>query len=125
VSSRGLILFAHGARDPRWLEPFEQLRAKVAAREPEVPVMLAFLELMTPNLETAASSLVARGCTSLTIVPVFLGRGGHVRRDLPELVARIVAAHPNVALHIAAAIGENATVQDAMAQACSDELAAS
>jgi len=87
--------------------------------------MLAFLELMTPNLETAVSDLVARGCTSLAIVPVFLGRGGHVRRDLPELIARIVAAHPDVALHVAGAIGENEAVQDAMAQICSDELAAS
>jgi sirohydrochlorin cobaltochelatase len=123
VSTPGLILFAHGARDPRWVEPFERLRAKVAARESGVPVVLAFLELITPDLETAASDLVDRGCTALTIVPVFLGRGGHVRHDLPELIARVAAAHPDVGLKIAGAIGENDAVLDAMAQVCSDELA--
>lgn len=29
---RGLILFGHGARDPRWAEPFERLAAVVSAR---------------------------------------------------------------------------------------------
>ena len=30
----GLILFAHGARDPRWAEPFERLKRKVEAARP-------------------------------------------------------------------------------------------
>ena len=28
----GLILFAHGARDPRWAEPFEAVAARVRER---------------------------------------------------------------------------------------------
>lgn len=123
MASRALILFAHGAREPRWVEPFERLRAKVAIHEPDVPVVLAFLELMTPSLERAADDLVAAGCTSLTIVPVFLGRGGHVRRDLPELIARVAAAYPHVALRVAGAIGENETVLDTLADVCRQELA--
>jgi sirohydrochlorin ferrochelatase len=30
----GLILFAHGARDPRWAEPFEAVAARMCARGP-------------------------------------------------------------------------------------------
>jgi len=46
----GLILFAHGARDPRWALPFEAVAARVRAQRPGVPVRLAFLEFMAPTL---------------------------------------------------------------------------
>ena len=55
--SNGLILFAHGARDPRWAEPFEAIAAAVRARAPSVDVRLAFLELMAPDLPTVADFL--------------------------------------------------------------------
>jgi sirohydrochlorin cobaltochelatase len=32
--STGLILFAHGARDPRWAAPFEAVAARIRAQRP-------------------------------------------------------------------------------------------
>ncbi|HAN56086.1 MAG TPA: cobalamin biosynthesis protein CbiX, partial [Betaproteobacteria bacterium] len=37
----GLILFAHGARDPRWAVPFERLQALTQAQRPDWQVALA------------------------------------------------------------------------------------
>jgi sirohydrochlorin cobaltochelatase len=34
--TQGLILFAHGARDPRWAEPFEAVAARCRAQRPGV-----------------------------------------------------------------------------------------
>lgn len=113
----GLVLFAHGARDPRWREPFERLADKVRAARPDLVVSLAFLELMTPDLATAADTLVAQGCRALTVVPVFLGQGGHVREDLPAAVAAVRARHPGVQVALRAAIGEDDAVLAAIAQA--------
>ena len=45
-----LVLFAHGARDSQWSEPFRALRNAVSARRPDLAVELAFLELMEPAL---------------------------------------------------------------------------
>ncbi|OXH83150.1 cobalamin biosynthesis protein CbiX, partial [Burkholderia multivorans] len=28
MTSHGIVLFGHGARDPRWAEPFERLAAR-------------------------------------------------------------------------------------------------
>ena len=53
--ARGLILFAHGARDPLWAEPFESLVDRVRTLTPATPVRLAFLELMQPDLDGAAA----------------------------------------------------------------------
>ncbi len=115
--NRGLILFAHGARDPRWRAPFERLTAKISTARPDLAVRLAFLEMMAPDLGTAADELAAAGCTSLVVVPIFLGQGGHVREDLPAVVAQVRARHPGLYVELRAAIGEDDTVLAAIAQA--------
>ena len=40
----GLLLFAHGARDPNWARPFQAVADRVRAARPGVPVELAFLD---------------------------------------------------------------------------------
>ena len=117
MSRRGLLLFAHGARDPRWAEPFERVVQRVRLRDPSLSVELAFLELMTPSLRDAGRTLVHAGCERIDVVPLFLGAGGHVRKDLPELLAELRAAHPSVQWHLRRAIGEIDRVIDAMADA--------
>lgn len=112
---RALVLFAHGARDPRWAEPFEAVAARVRAAAPSCLVVLAYLELMTPDLGAAVAAAVAAGAERVDVVPLFLGTGGHVRRDLPPLVESLRAAHPAVAIRLHAAIGEHAAVIDAIA----------
>jgi sirohydrochlorin cobaltochelatase len=115
--AQALVLFAHGARDPRWAEPFEAVAARIRAAQPALPVALAFLELMTPSLDAAVAGLVAEGATRIDVVPLFLGTGGHLRQDLPPLVEALAAAHPGVAIRLHAAIGEHAAVSEAMARA--------
>lgn len=117
-ASKALILFAHGARDPRWAAPFERLQKIASAQLPAVAVRLAFLELMTPQLPETVAALVAEGCNAISIVPVFLGQGGHVLRDLPQLVAQLRSAHPALQIEVADAVGENQSVLDAIAQYC-------
>ena len=113
----GLLLFAHGARDPRWALPFEAVVRSVRARDPKVVVQLAFLEFMAPTLLDAGHQLAHAGCTRVDVVPLFLGAGGHVRNDLPLLLAELATLHPQVAWHLRGAIGEIGTVIEAMAQA--------
>ena len=114
----GLILFAHGARDARWAEPFERLRDRVVRATPHVQVVLAFLELMAPDLDAAAAALCDSGCRAITVVPVFLGQGGHLLRDLPLLVDQLRIDHPGVAVKVTGAVGEDPAVLDAMTEFC-------
>lgn len=113
----GLLLFAHGARDPRWALPFEAVADRVRERSPDVPVQLAFLEFMAPTLPEAGRALAEAGCRRVEVVPLFLGAGGHVRKDIPRLVAQLQAAHPGVQWTAHPAIGEVDAVVDAMAAA--------
>ena len=111
----GLILFAHGARDPRWAEPFERLRDKVGEKVDGVPVTLAFLEHLQPGLAEAAAQMAAQGVRRIRIVPMFFGRGGHLREDFPRQLAAVKAQLPEVRFEVTDAAGEDARVLDALA----------
>jgi sirohydrochlorin cobaltochelatase len=113
-----LVLFAHGARAASWAAPFERLRDLSAARLPDCVVRLAFLELMEPRLPETVADLLAQGIGEVTIVPVFLGQGGHLLRDLPLLAEGLRAAHPGLKLTVAGAVGEDPGVLAAMTDYC-------
>jgi sirohydrochlorin cobaltochelatase len=115
-----LLLFAHGARDPQWARPFEAVAARCRAQRGDHRVALAFLEFMAPDLVAGGDALVAAGSTAVDVVPLFLGAGGHVRKDLPALLARLQEAHPGVRFTLRPAVGEAAALVDAMATVALD-----
>jgi sirohydrochlorin cobaltochelatase len=117
---RGLLLFAHGSRDESWAAPFRAVLARARAQRPEWQVTLAFLELMAPDLPSAARELVQAGCRRIDVVPLFLGTGGHVKHDLPLLLQRLRDQHPGTTWSLRTAIGEHPDVIDAIAQAAID-----
>ncbi len=119
-SQTGLLLFAHGARDPQWARPFEAVAARCRAQHGQSRVALAFLEFMAPDLVAGGSALVAAGCSAVDVVPLFLGAGGHVRKDLPVLLARLQEAHPAVRFTLRPAVGESTVLVDAMASVALD-----
>lgn len=116
MGTRGLLLFAHGARDARWAEPFEAVVRRVSEREPAAQVRLAFLELMSPSIAEAGRALAQAGCERVDIVPLFLGAGGHVRKDIPALVASLASAWPRVHWRVQPAVGEHPLLVEAMAE---------
>jgi sirohydrochlorin cobaltochelatase len=119
MALHGIVLFGHGARDPRWREPFVRLAAKLQGSYGSAgPVSLAFLELMEPDLPSAVAAQVALGCSSVIVVPVFFGQGGHVRRDLPAVLDTCRDAHPGVDIRCSDAVGEDDFVLEAVADYC-------
>lgn len=118
VRSAALVLFAHGARDPRWAVPFERLQQMTQASLPDVEVRLAFLEFMQPALPDLVAELAVQGVAEIRLVPVFLGQGGHVLRDLPVMIAELQARYPALELTAVQAAGEDAAVLGAIRDYC-------
>ena len=116
--TRGLLLLAHGARDPRWAAPFEALAQRLRALSPRDEVRLSYLDFLPPGLVQAGAELAQCGVTRVDVLPLFLGAGGHVRNDVPRLVAELASAYPHVEWVTRTAIGEVDAVVDAMAAAC-------
>lgn len=115
---QAVVLFGHGARDARWARPFEHIRGRLRAAMPHRAVELAYLEFMTPDLPTAIDRLAADGATRIVLMPLFLGAGGHVLRDLPALLETARARHPGLAIEALPALGEHEAVLDAIAEGC-------
>lgn len=123
-AKKALVLFAHGARDPRWAQPFLKMQAIAQGRMPDAVVELAFLELMEPRLPAVVSQLVEGGCTEISVVPVFLGQGGHVLRDLPPMIDTLREQFPSLVLHVSDAVGESPEVLEAIAGYCVSQTVA-
>ena len=105
ISKRGIVLFAHGSRDPLWHKPIEAVAAHIATLSPLTPVVCAYLELSTPDLPTVTRSLLDRGVRDITILPMFLGVGRHAREDLPGLVVELQTTYPEAQFTLKAAVG--------------------
>lgn len=113
--SPGIILFAHGSRDPQWRAPIEAVAANIHARQPGTAVRCAYLELCAPSLLEAATELIASGARQIRVFPIFFGVGKHAREDLPLLIEQIRIAHPGVAVELLPAAGEYAQLTALMA----------
>lgn len=114
MNTKAIVLFGHGARDVRWREPFDRLALLWRAQKPHVPVGLAFLELMYPNLEEAIAAQVAAGATEVVVVPVFFGQGGHLRNDFPAQLNACRGKFPELTLSATPAVGEDEAVLQAI-----------
>jgi sirohydrochlorin cobaltochelatase len=110
-----ILLFAHGARDPDWAAPFHRIQSRLRKAQPAAIVELCFLELMSPSLPEAVEGLAARGIGLITVVPLFLAQGGHLKRDLPQIVDEIRRKHRQLDISITSAIGDAEELTDAIA----------
>jgi sirohydrochlorin cobaltochelatase len=111
----GVILFAHGSRDPLWRLPIDAVAQCMTAQWPEMRVAVAFLELTEPDLPDTVEALMKQGIHRIRIVPMFLGVGRHAREDLPRLVHDLQQAYPQMAFELLPAIGEHPAMTALMA----------
>lgn len=112
-----IILFAHGARDPEWAAPMRRVQAAIRSTAPAMSVELAFLEFMTPDLPTCVAEAIAGGARKVVVLPMFIAQGGHLKREVPEMLAAMQARWPTVEFVLDRAIGEEESVVRAMAEA--------
>lgn len=104
--TKAIILFAHGARDPAWAVPLAALAQSLKAREPDVLVLQAFLEMQAPPLSEAVASAVEQSAAAIRIAPIFWARAGHVAKDLAPAVDALRAQYPHVRFDVLPVLSE-------------------
>ena len=112
----GLILLAHGSRDPLWRQPIEAVQLAVQLAQPRLPCLCAYLDACAPDLETVAQMLVSQEVTHITVLPLFLGTGKHAREDIPRLLALLDQQYPDCEFQLEAPVGENPRITAALAE---------
>jgi len=85
-------------------------------------VELAFLELMSPALDAVLERLAGGGYARITIAPLFMAQGGHLKQDLPRLLDKLRRRHPARSFELLPAVGEVDAVLDSISGWLADAL---
>ena len=107
-----LVAVAHGSRDPAALATALRLLDQVRALRPELDVRLAHLDLNEPRLDDVLAELPRSGRSGVVLVPLLLGRGFHVRIDIPGQLAR--HPHLDAVAAVAAPLGPHPLLAEAL-----------
>ena len=105
MSTRPLVLLAHGSRRPGPSCLLSRTAERVRTILPEVEVRTGYVELQPPDPATALKGLV-----DPVVLPFFLARGYHVLKDVPAAVERhgsgTVTGHLGVEEHLVEAVAQ-------------------
>lgn len=105
MSTRPLVLLAHGSRRPGPSSVLSRTAERVGTILPEVEVRTGYVELQSPDPATALEGLV-----DPVVLPFFLARGYHVVHDVPAAVERhgsgTVAGHLGVEARLVEAVAQ-------------------
>ncbi|MGW0787238.1 sirohydrochlorin chelatase [Streptomyces sp. NPDC002911] len=94
-SAPTLVAVAHGSRDPRALRTVLELLDRVRELRPALDVRLGHIELNEPLLPDTLDGIGQQD--EAVLVPLLLGRGHHVRHDLPLAAAAATRLRTRVA----------------------------
>ncbi|MCR3921054.1 MAG: CbiX/SirB N-terminal domain-containing protein, partial [Firmicutes bacterium] len=100
-----VLLVGHGSRRAEANDALFRLEALVSRKRPGSILAHAFLQLAQPDVHTAIAQLDEEGVEEITIVPVFLYEGVHIKEDFPEILAIEVAKRPHLRLVLAPVMG--------------------
>lgn len=96
----GVAVFAHGSSVESANEAV-RIVAKSISSDKAFPLhVTCFLDGGKPDLPVAIEQLLSQGATRILIVPYFLTVGLHLKRDLPDLIRQIQAAHPELPIEV-------------------------
>ncbi|MND02697.1 sirohydrochlorin cobaltochelatase [compost metagenome] len=56
------------------------------------------------------------GHDRITVAPLFLAQGGHLKKDLPRLLKEVSGRHPDADIEVLAPIGEVTELLDAISE---------
>jgi sirohydrochlorin ferrochelatase len=100
-----VLLVGHGSRLEEANEALAGLCRHVAGKRPGKMVTHAFMQIASPSLGEALAELADAGVEQVTVVPIFLYAGVHIRDDLPEILANAAEQYPRLQVILAPVLG--------------------
>jgi sirohydrochlorin ferrochelatase len=103
----GILFVGHGTKNEQGLAEFRTLISHVARRLPsDVRIVHhSFVEFAEPTVVEGIHQCIADGATDVLLVPIFLFTAQHLKRDVPGMMAKASASHPDVTLRMTPSLG--------------------
>lgn len=95
---KALLIVAHGSRRKDSNDEVRRLADRISENAGPAfdLVTSAFLEISSPQVDSAIADLVDEGITDITVFPHFLAAGTHVANDIPRIIEEEKASYPNI-----------------------------
>lgn len=100
-----VLLIAHGSRRQAANDDLSQLAAILRARGIFPIVETAYLELVPPDIPTAAARCAVLGASRVKMLPYFLSAGGHAVDDLEAHRRNLAAMFPHIEFELCPPLG--------------------
>ena len=83
---KGIMVLAHGSRVKETTDTIEKIvkLAKDNINDKHMPIEIAYMELSQPDIKTVFKKLIDMGVDEIKVVPYFLFRGMHIKKDIPN-----------------------------------------
>ena len=109
----GLLLCGHGSRNETAVREFLEVTDALQMRLPDSLIGHGFLEICEPDLNAALLTLYQKGCRRISILPGLLFAAGHLKKDIPDIVASFQTSHPDCDVRLARELGDSEDLIDA------------
>jgi len=133
MSAPSLILLSYGSHDPAVAQVSHQIRSRLLDIRPELDVHVAFLDPVDsqrhrpsypPSGGQVIGKLVRAGVTEVVVVPLLLSDAFHPHAELPAVLAKATAAHPELSVTVSRPIGPEAQLLSVIDRRLRDALRA-
>lgn len=88
------IILNHGSRNEESNKQFKSLISQINKKNSKI--YGAFLEYGKPKFERVVKEIINRNIIEITIFPLFLFGGYHVREDIPEKIIELKDQYPEL-----------------------------
>jgi sirohydrochlorin cobaltochelatase len=94
-----VFFVGHGSRDAEGTQEFLHLVDLFRSKEPDRIVECGFLEFARPVIAEGIERCVARGASTIAVLPGMLMAAGHAKNDIPSEIHEARRRYPNVSFH--------------------------
>ena len=86
MAKKGLLLVGHGSKLPHNKELVDGTAALIAAKNNGYIVKSGFMSMNEPSVEESVQAFADEDIEILVVVPLFLAKGIHILKDIPEIL---------------------------------------
>jgi sirohydrochlorin ferrochelatase len=108
---KGVLILAHGSREKQTEATFNTVVERVKERV-DMVVETAYMEFSERNIEFGLNALIHQGVTEIKVVPYFLFKGVHLRKDVPEEIEKFLENKSGIAITMGEPLGTDPRLAD-------------
>lgn len=111
---KALLIVAHGSRRQQSNDEVINIANQLRSYKQHGfdIVEHAFLELATPQIADGIEQCVKSGAKEIVVSPYFLNSGKHVTEDIPNIIAEVKTAHPEIIIKVTPHVGSSPIMLD-------------